>query len=180
MPAQTLSAGTQMFRITSGGTIFRSAPLSRADETFTLRLDPATGDVAFRDPVADGSGALRIPIGTRAELDRVRDNLGGSYLQEADIDLMGNVPAAGNRTPIGTSSNHFTGSYDGGGFRLANLVINSSGTNNVGLFGCVGGGGSLSRIGIVSGSVAGTGYYVGGVCGWNNYGTITGCGDTFS
>ncbi len=58
VPVQTLSAGTQMFRITSVGTIFRSAPLSGdialtpgTVETFTIA--PAIDDYAvlIPDPV---------------------------------------------------------------------------------------------------------------------------------
>ena len=176
----------------------------RAYEIFTLKVD-LDGTVILRDP---DPVTQKIPIGTYVELNLVRDDLAGDYIQEADIDLMGGVVGgAPNCTPIGTFSDRFTGSYDGGGHTIANLVIDSPGANDVGLFGCVdgtGGNGNLTRIGIVSGAVTGNRYvggvcgsnfsgtitecynnatvtgtsYVGGVCGWNNTGSITACYNT--
>ena len=37
--------------------------------------------------------------------------------------------------PVGTNSNAFTGSLNGGGYSISNLYINLSSTNYVGLFG---------------------------------------------
>jgi hypothetical protein len=143
----------------------------RADETVTLKLD-AAGDVLFRD--ADG----KIPIGTFAEFARINTDAttrAGDYLQEADLDMLGAASTPQNWTPTGTggTGNRFTGSYDGGGFRLANLFIDHPDRDYTGLFGAVGPSGSLSRIGIVSGSVTGE-QLVGSVCG-ENYGTIIDC-----
>jgi len=63
------------------------------------------------------------------------------FEQTADIDLGGN-DASGNYynsgngwVPIGTSSNGFSGYYDGKGFEITGLFINRSGTDDVGLFG---------------------------------------------
>ncbi|MGM9937894.1 MAG: GLUG motif-containing protein, partial [Candidatus Ornithomonoglobus sp.] len=64
--------------------------------------------------------------------------------------------------------------FDGDGHRITGLYINS--TNDYqGLFGCVGSGGVIKNLG-VDGYVKG-GYYVGGVCGWNN-GRIENCYNT--
>ena len=78
--------------------------------------------------------------------------------------------------PIGTSSsNSYRGTFDGNGHKIENLYINTtdSGAKNQGLFGYVGSGGIVQNLS-VSGSVNG-GWYVGGVVGYNNGGTVTGC-----
>ena len=90
------------------------------------------------------------------------------FVQTADID-MGSTPF----TPIGTISNGFTGNYDGGGFTLSNLYIDLPDDDYVGLFGFVDHG-SISNVGIASGSVKGKNR-VGGVCGRNDFGTISAC-----
>ena len=148
------------------------------NETFKLRIVPATGELQFRDVVDDGNDGTAIPIGTYAEFEMIgtdESSLAGSYLQDADIDLLGaaELETASlmrqNRTPIGT----FTGSYGGGGHTLANLYINNPTGDDVGLFGSVGEGGLLSGVVIASGTVTGNNR-VGGVCGYNN-GTLSGC-----
>ena len=97
--------------------------------------------------------------------------------------------------PIGAGTNRFTGTFDGNGFTITNLYINAT-TNNVGLFGAVGGAGSgvrnleladayvkgaentgglvgdnsgtINNCHITAGTVTGTGNRVGGLAGQNN------------
>ena len=89
----------------------------------------------------------------------------------ANIDLGGSV-----WTPIGNSSTRlFTGTFDGGGYKITGLYINAPGTLRQGLFGEVGKGGTVKNLG-VGGSVSG-GQNVGGVVGLNN-GTVTNCYNT--
>ena len=103
-------------------------------------------------------------------------------------------------TPIGNSSQPFTGTLDGDGHSVSGIYINS-GTDYQGLVGVLGSGGTLQNLGVKasyikgsnfvggvcgmnmmgnvincynSGSVAGTGGYVGGLCG-ENYATVTNC-----
>ena len=91
----------------------------------------------------EGAGVLGNPyiIDTRAKLARMRDlvNLNpgiystAHYLQTNAIDL----DSYTNWTPIGTSSsNTFSGVYDGGGKTISNMRISGS-DNNMGLFGRV-------------------------------------------
>lgn len=72
---------------------------------------------------------VSILIYTPEQLNKVRNNLSGSYIQMADIDLSGYT----NWTPIGTFSTPFKGSYDGGNYDISNLSI--EGTSTIGLFG---------------------------------------------
>jgi hypothetical protein len=75
-------------------------------------------------------------------------------------------------TPIGANSNSaFTGMFNGLGYTISNLTINRPGSNDVGLFGYVTGA-TISNIGLLNENIAG-GYYVGGLVGFNNDGTIS-------
>ena len=100
-------------------------------------------------------------------------------------------------TPIGTESRPYTGNFDGGGHTITGLKIDKSGTDYVGLIGCLGSGGKvLTNISVsgancvggiagqnygtvencsVNGTVTGKGFTdTGGIAG-SNYGTISGC-----
>ena len=86
-----------------------------------------------------------------------------SYLQTSNINL------TAEWTPIGDSDLAFTGSYDGGGYTISGLEINSPLTSNIGLFGIVTG--PITSVN-VAGSVIGE-EQTGGLVGWLNNGTIT-------
>jgi hypothetical protein len=179
--AYCIKAGAGLYKIVFAGEgekVVRSVQLNdfpgreylvgRADNsTITLKI-AADGALQFRDKDAGGN----IPIGTYAELAMISSALGGSYLQEASLDMLGAGYAPQNHKPTGSESIPFTGRYDGGGHTIANLYVDAD--NNAGLFGYIGAGAELSRVGIVSGSVRGANV-VGGVCGYNHGGTITDC-----
>lgn len=99
---------------------------------------------------------------------------GAEYLQESDLDLLGDAAFAGqpvaqrlNWTPIGSDDSFspkmqyitpdaqavFQGRYDGSGHSIANLRVSRD--NNAGLFGCVGPQGRVERIVIASASIEG-------------------------
>ncbi len=71
----------------------------------------------------------------------------------------------------------FTGSFDGfDGIKyhiISNLTV--SGSSCCGLFGRIGSGGTVANLGLENASVTGIGDYVGGLCGYNNSGSITQC-----
>ena len=82
-------------------------------------------------------------------------------------------------TPIGDSSNAYTGTFDGGGHTISGLYYSGSG-NYVGLFGCVGSGGRVQNVNVADSYISvnvsfGVNAHVGGVCGNNYSGTITNC-----
>jgi len=97
------------------------------------------------------------------------------YKLAQNISLAG----TGNWTAIGTSYNNaFTGSFNGNGYSISNLNINST-SQYQGMFGCIGTGGVVYNVALVGGSVKG-GSYTGGIAGYNYYGTIKNCYTTCS
>lgn len=82
---------------------------------------------------AGGNGTKANPyqIATASQLNLVRGYLTNHFIQTADIDLAGY-----NWVPIGDGSNWFKGSYNGNGFSIHNLFIDTPGySNHIGLFG---------------------------------------------
>ena len=59
--------------------------------------------------------------------------MGEDYTLGNDIDLS----SISNWEPIGTLANPFTGTLDGNGYKISNLVINRPAADNVGLFGVI-------------------------------------------
>ena len=84
-------------------------------------------------------------------------------------------------TPIGwfdndTRDNYsYTGTFDGQNHTISGLYFNDTGTDYVGLFGysC----GTIKNVGVVDSYFYGQ-QYVGGVCGYNEWGIITNCYNT--
>lgn len=81
-----------------------------------------------------GSGTQSDPyfVSTPTDLDNVRNNLSAYYKMNQDIDMSG----WGNFTPIGNSTNRFTGTLDGDGYKVFNLTVNLT-ENYAGLFGFI-------------------------------------------
>ncbi|MEK4030767.1 hypothetical protein MKZ02_19815 [Pseudobacillus sp. FSL P4-0506] len=149
-----------------------------------------------------GAGTLANPyiIQTPTDLNSIRNNLTAYYELGNDIDLS----VYPNFVPIGTSSSsqRFKGTFDGKGFKIKNLKINSS-TANIGLFAFVENaiiknvalidaqvvGNAVNYVGALSGYAFGTTliqncystgtasgqYGVGGLIGWHSSGTIENC-----
>lgn len=105
-------------------------------------------------------------INTLADLEAVRNNLSGHYILGANIDATG-IPFLA----IGSSTNPFTGTFDGNGHTINGLHVSGNGIY-VGLFAEVGSGGTIENLGLTNLSVsAPRGYAVGGLVG-RNLGTI--------
>ena len=100
------------------------------------------------------------------------------FLMTADIDL-GVAPYNMGWTPIGNSSSSFRGIFDGGSHVINNLTVIST-DNYAGLFGRIADSGVVKDLGIDENSTVGGRYYVGGVVGYNLYGTVTNCYNTGS
>ena len=119
----------------------------------------------------DGTEDDPYKIATAADLlefaDKVNNKNQTSAWAEltADIDLSSVCSKEkGNWTPIGNSSNEYTGTFNGQNFKISGLYINSD-DNDQGLFGRVNGG-TVKNL-TVSGSVSGNNH-VGGVVGVNS------------
>ena len=91
-----------------------------------------------------------------------------NIILDNDIDLTGI-----DWTPIGTESRPYTGNFDGGGHTITGLKIDKSGTDYVGLIGCLGSGGKVQNVTLTNISVSGANC-VGGIAG-QNYGTVENC-----
>lgn len=109
-----------------------------------------------------------VHISTAAQLQSFAERVNGGATTlnafiDADID-------AGNLTPIGTSSNPYTGTFNGQ-YHVIKLEINQS-MDRVGLIGCVGGGAIIKNV-IVTGTVQGKAYTAGVVGASKGSGTVT-------
>ena len=80
-------------------------------------------------------------------------------------------------TPIGTFNDKFKGTFDGNGKTIYGLYYNNSGEDDVGLFCGVGEGGKVINVTLADSYVSGDNT-VGGICGWNDGGTLQGCHNT--
>jgi hypothetical protein len=129
----------------------------------------------WQKPYSGGSGTESEPyiIANKYDIRDLKINT-NHYAQcfkvVADIDLSGEsftnaVIAYGHNIK-------FTGEFDGNGHEISNLSI-SGNCNYAGLFGYIGTNGVVCDLG-VSGCVEGR-YYIGGLCGVNEFGTITCC-----
>ena len=77
-------------------------------------------------------------------------------------------------TPIGnSSSNAYTGTFDGQNHTVSGLYFNDSSANKIGLFGNLGSSGKISNVGVVDSYFCGR-MRVGGVCG-EAYSTVENC-----
>ncbi len=75
--------------------------------------------------------------------------------------------------PVGTSIDRFDAVFDGGGFTVSNLFIDRT-TDNVGLFGYLGGSAVVRDVGLLGVDVTTNGISVGALVGLNLGGSVTG------
>lgn len=126
--------------------------------------------------IGEGSSSNPYRVTTPAQLAHVGAHLNVHYVQTADIDISADTQFVSGFPMIANAGAPFTGSYNGGGFAISNLRVNSNG-ENVGLF--AENSGTIQNISLVSGEVRGTSAersYVGGICGLNYQGgTISSC-----
>ena len=94
--------------------------------------------------------------------------LSASYIQVSNINMSGEV-----WTPIGSSSDQFIGTYNGGSYTISNLTINNPGSDFQSLFGYIGEGGVVKDLGLTNCNIIG-GDDTGGIAG-RNEGTIQNC-----
>jgi hypothetical protein len=131
-----------------------------------------------------GSGSQRNPylISTGGDLNTI-----GLFLSEwhkhfklmSDIDMSGFDGKDGRPAfnIIGASwHNPFTGVFDGNGYTISRLTI--AGNDFVGLFGFLGSGAEVENLCIADVNITRSRYYVGGLVGCNEFGTVTRCYST--
>jgi len=88
------------------------------------------------------------------DLQNIQNNLNANFSLGKNIDatVTNNWNNSQGFIPLGNLDHQFEGNFDGNGHEVTNLSINSS-VPDVGLFGFVGGAGSISDVGIVNGNV---------------------------
>ena len=108
-----------------------------------------------------------------AEMVNKGDSFKDSYFRlGANIDMRG----VSNFTPIGISSNPFSGNFDGQGFSISNLSVGSSALPYIGFFGHIDEGASVSNIVLVDANIENksTDGYAGAVVGLLNDASVSG------
>ena len=184
MPAQGIGSGE-----TTGATpvddLTKQEQFSDWDFANIWRISQSLGFPVLQENAQDGLppglGTADSPyrISTADELAAFRDRVNDGSEQSAHAKLMNNIDLNGSVTnqwtPIGTSSNQYTGNFNGQNFKISGLYINTN-TDYQGLFGYVGTNGKIENL-TVSGSVSGSNY-VGGIVGYNQYGTVESCTNT--
>ncbi|AMB44401.1 hypothetical protein Y590_05790 [Methylobacterium sp. AMS5] len=191
----TAPAGGLILQAGAGSAVTATADLSVA--RFTLASGnwaqnaatlPGFATADFR--IADGASFLRAAggAGTAASPYRLSDIYGlqgmgtsaayraASYRLASDIDAAGTATWWGGQgfVPVGTGVDEamFTGRLDGAGHTVSGLVIARPATDNVGLIGSLGSGGTVTGLGLASGRVTGHDQ-VGGLVGYNDLGTVS-------
>lgn len=127
-------------------------PVQEAAEPVQEATEPAGEGTKEDVQFAGGSGTAEDPwqIATAEQLDRVRDDLKAHYVLTDDIDLSGYE----NWIPIGAFQSlsdapedaevphpdfAFTGTFDGAGHTISNLMVSCEAPMGAGLFGCASG-----------------------------------------
>ena len=149
--------GTEERELSSGIT-----PVAGKFYNITLNYDPGYTEVSEGNYTVNNEKGLK----NLAEL----VNNGAI---DINITLTADITLTGDWTPIGTESRPYTGNFDGGGHTITGLKIDKSGTDYVGLIGCLGSGGKVQNVTLTNISVSGANC-VGGIAG-QNYGTVENC-----
>ena len=144
-----------------------------------LRDNPPVRQPGLETLYADGSGTDADPylIEDWRHLDNVRSISGSAFAQNASLDASSDhyTAVVADQTsgfePLGDPIDRFDGSFDGREHTIADLTIDRSGTDYVGLFGVVGPSGSVTNVGLDDADVTGD-RWVGPLAG-DNLGEIT-------
>ncbi|MDP6770517.1 MAG: Ig-like domain-containing protein, partial [Anaerolineales bacterium] len=138
-------------------------------------------------PSGSGTSADPYQITTLANLNWISKNLDSfddHFIQTADIDAASTSSWYGGAGffPIGTESPFFTGTYDGGNYKISNLHINKHNSRYIGFVGSTtdngSGGATIKNLGLVDvnitvGNVEDS--YGGGIAGFNYKSDIENC-----
>lgn len=134
------------------------------------------GNFGDADGSSDNTYIIEDAEDLKAFRDRVNDGETGACA-ELTANIVLNCNENNQWTPIGSESNRYTGTFDGTGHTISGIYINSA-SNNQGLFGYIGIGGTVKDLGIEKSRIKG-GNNVGGIVGYSG-GTIEDCYNTGS
>ncbi len=121
-----------------GPEVFDLKPIEFEVEGVDTWNDPAT-DVEVDYTVSEDGASYSVSNATGLQQVAAGINAGEiandvTISLNSDIDLAA-TRAASNWTPIGTSAEPFTGTFDGKGYTIKNLVIDGGSSSNIGFFG---------------------------------------------
>jgi len=151
---------------------------------------PCEQDKHFRLMFLSGTGTQESPylISTAEQLNLIgmlQHELDKHFLLTADIDMDPRLPGrkifdkaviAPAESPSLAQGSPFTGVFDGNSHEISHLTI--KGDSFLGLFGRLESGAEVRNLGVVDVNILGSGWYVGGLAGWNSYGSVTQCYST--
>ena len=149
------------------------------DATYTCTIDDVASVAWTALPTIDGLtfdtsiGAYK--ISNAAELQALATYVNaGNDCTSLNFRLTANINLSGvSWKPIGDSSKKFKGTFNGDGYTVSNLTI--SGNNSyLGLFGNLGGGGTVKNVALTKVNIGGD-TFVGGLVGYNSGGTVQNC-----
>ena len=171
---QSVAAGTAFITCKfTNGKVFvykmKEATDWQAGEEYTYTVSLA----AAKDPgyTIEGDGSYTVT--TADGLKNVAKLVNEEGKTDINITLDTDLTLTGEWTPIGTESQPYTGTFDGGNHTITGLKIDQSGTDNVGLIGRLGSGGKVQDVTLTEVNVTG-GTYVGGIAGQTD-GTVENC-----
>jgi len=107
------------------------------------------------------------PICNCDDLALIKDNLGGNYELQNDIDFRGCLSSYSTGegwNPIGRDENRFTGTFDGQGHTITGLFINKGTSYGLGLFGYIENS-EIKDVGLENVDITGK-TYIGGLAGY--------------
>ena len=141
----------------------------KAGEEYTYTVSLAAAEAPGYTIEGDGSYTVTTDDGLRNVAKLVNEE----GKTDINITLDTDLTLTGEWTPIGTESQPYTGTFDGGNHTITGLKIDQSGTDNVGLIGRLGSGGKVQDVTLTEVNVTG-GTYVGGIAGQTD-GTVENC-----
>ncbi|MBT7929215.1 LamG domain-containing protein, partial [Candidatus Peregrinibacteria bacterium] len=132
-----------------------------------INLSPSA-DLSISAFSGNGTGTVADPynINNCTQLQEMSNDLGANFSLVNNIDCSDTVNwnSGSGFAPVGSSSPKFTGSLNGNGYSITNLLMSRSGTSYVGLFGYIGSPGNVTSL-IINADITG-GSYTGGLTGY--------------
>ncbi|MDA3799244.1 MAG: hypothetical protein PF692_09210 [Kiritimatiellae bacterium] len=160
--------------------------LSASNTTFTMATENVTLTANYYYTYSGGTGTESDPylISNKAdllELGATTADYDKCFKMTADIDLSGTnftkaviASSSYNSVLWLWSGTEFSGTFDGDGHVISNLMIAGNG-NYIGLFGRIGSGGNICNLTVDGNLNVPVAYFVGGLVGYNNAGTVSRC-----